>query len=80
MKPRQEKEEQNNRQFLDEFLELYRQLSPWGRFQVDLYLKWLAIQRHLGKIAWDWLTVQWKIDQAIGNGLHQWNSRLGDDR
>jgi hypothetical protein len=78
--PRQEKEEQNNRQFFDEFLELYRQLSPWGRFRVDLYLNWMSVQRHLGKIAWDWLMIQWKIDQAIGTGLHQWNSRLGDDR
>jgi hypothetical protein len=78
--PRQEKEEQNNRQFLDEFLELYRQLSPWGRFQVDLYLKLLAVQRRLGKIAWDWLIVQWKIDQALQTGLHKKNSRRVDGR
>ena len=30
---RHENEEQNNRQFLDEFLELYRQLSPWAAFR-----------------------------------------------
>ncbi len=76
---RQEKEEQNNRQFLDEFLELYRQLSPWGRFQIDLYLKWLSVQRQLGKIAWDWLMIQWKIDQAIGTRGQEKHTRFCQD-
>ena len=61
----QETQEQENRQVLDEFLELYRQLSPWDRFQVDLYLKWMAFQRRLGKIVWDWLIFQWKINKTV---------------
>jgi hypothetical protein len=62
---RQENEGQENRRFLDEFLERYRQLSSWGRFQVDLYLKWMTFQRRLGKIVWDWLIIQWKVDKAL---------------
>jgi hypothetical protein len=77
---RQEKEEQNNRQFLDEFLELYRQLSPWGRFQIDLYLKWLSVQRQLGKITWDWLMIQWKIDQAKDSRLHHKHTGFRQDK
>jgi len=77
---RHENEEQNNRQFLDEFLELYRQLSPWGRFQIDLYLNWLSVQRQLGKVAWDWLMLQWKMDQAIATRLHEKHTGFHQDK
>jgi hypothetical protein len=60
-----QKEEQKNSQFFEEFLEIYRQLSPWGRFQIDLYLNWMSFQRRLGKLVWDWIIFQWKINQAV---------------
>jgi hypothetical protein len=60
-----ENEEQENPQLLEEFLELYRQLSAWERFQVDLYIHWSAWQRRLGKIVWDWLVFQWRLGEKI---------------
>ena len=66
---RQENEENENSQWLEEFLELYRQLSVWERFQVDLYIQWSALQRHSRKIVWDWLMTQWKIDRLIEKSL-----------
>jgi len=65
MIPREENEDNESRKFLDEFLELYRQLSAWERFQVDVYIRWSSLQRHLGKIVWDWLVFQWNLDEKI---------------
>jgi len=60
-----ENEEKESPQVLEEFLQLYRQLSAWERFQVDLYIRWLALQRRLGKIVWDWLLFQWRLEQKL---------------
>jgi len=68
MDTRKESEEKESPQVLEEFLELYRQLSAWQRFQVDLYIRWSAWQRRLGKIAWDWLMFQWHLDEKIRGG------------
>jgi hypothetical protein len=62
---RKENEDKESPQVLEEFLRLYRQLSSWERFQVDLYIRWSALQRHLGKIVWDWLIFQWSLDEKI---------------
>ena len=65
MNTRKENEEKESHQVLEEFLELYRQLSAWERFQVDLYIRWSAWQRRLGKLVWDWLMFQWYLDEKI---------------
>ena len=65
MDTRKESEEKESPQVLEEFLELYRQLSAWERFQVDLYIRWSAWQRRLGKVTWDWLLFQWYLDEKI---------------
>ena len=65
MIPREENQEEEGTKFLDEFLELYRQLSAWERFQVDLYIRWSSLQRRLGKILWDWFLFQWNLDEKI---------------
>ena len=65
MNTRKENEEKESPQVLEEFLQLYRQLSAWERFQVDMYIHWSALQRHLGKIVWDWLIFQWSLDEKI---------------
>ena len=62
---REENEEQEGREFLEEFLEIYSQLSSWERFQVDLYIHWSGLQRRLRKILWDWLMLQWHLDEKI---------------
>jgi hypothetical protein len=59
----EENEQRENRQRFEEFQELYRQLSRWQRFQVRLFIQWSALQRRWGKVAWDWLIFQWKIDE-----------------
>ena len=65
MNTREENEERESRQCFEEFQELYRQLSKRQRFQVHLFIQWSALQRHWGKVAWDWLIFQWKIDEKI---------------
>jgi len=65
MKTRQENREEEGRQFLAEFQELYRQLSAWQRVQFNLCIKWIVLQRHWGKLVWDWLIFQWTIDENI---------------
>ena len=65
MNTRKENEEKEIPQVLEEFLQLYRQLSTWERFQVDVYIRWSALQRHLGRIVWDWLIFQWSLDEKI---------------
>ena len=65
MTPREENEDNESRKFLDEFLELYRQLSAWERFQVDVYIRWSSLQKRLGKVVWDWLVFQWDLDEKI---------------
>ena len=65
MNTRKENEEKEIPQALEEFLRLYRQLSAWERFQVDLYIRWSGLRRHLGKIAWNWLIFQLSLDEKI---------------
>lgn len=65
MGTRDENEEQDRRQCFEEFQELYHQLSRWQRFQVRLFIQWSALQRRWGKVIWDWLIFQWKIDEKI---------------
>ncbi len=65
MSIREENEEQEGRQCFEEFQELYRQFSRRQRFQVHLFIQWSALQRHWGKLIWDWLIFQWKIDKKL---------------
>jgi hypothetical protein len=65
MRAGEENEEQEGRQCFEEFQELYRQLSRRQRFQVHLFIQWSAMQRRWGKVAWDWLIFQWKIDEKL---------------
>lgn len=62
---REENEEQEGRELFDEFLELYSELSSWERFQVNLYIQWTGLQRHLRRMEWDWLISQWHLDEKI---------------
>ena len=73
MSTREENEERENRQRFKEFQELYLQLSRWQRFQVRLFIQWSALQRRWGKVTWDWLIFQWKIDEKMKTsktGMH----------
>ena len=65
MGTREENEEQEKRQHFEEFREFYGQLSRWQRFQIHLFIQWSALQRRWGKVIWDWLIFQWKIDEKI---------------
>lgn len=65
MSTREENEEQENKLRFEEFQELYLQLSRWQRFQVRLFIQWSAFQRRWGKVTWDWLILQWKIDEKM---------------
>jgi hypothetical protein len=60
-----ENEEKESPECLEEFLQLYRRLSAWERFQVDLYIRWSGLQRRFGKITWDWLLFQWYLDEKL---------------
>jgi len=65
MSSREENEERESRQYFEEFQELYRHLSRWQRFQFHLSIQWSALRRRWGKVAWDWLIFQWKIDEKL---------------
>ena len=49
-----EKQRRESGDMFEEFLELFSQLSRWQRFQIRLFIKWSAMQRHWGKVIWDW--------------------------
>ena len=62
---KEEKEKRENREFLELMAELYIQLSPWDRFQVRLYIKWMKFRRKLRNIVWSWLIFQLELDEKI---------------
>ena len=65
MSVKREKGDKEGSEHLKEFAEIYSQLSRWGRFQVDLYLRWHMIRRRWGKVIWDWLVFQWELGEKV---------------